>query len=92
MGTDILNIKMCLSTMMVICIKQHLEAKFVKKLSNTEDVLKKSVAYIKSVYSCLCSNVYNILVYFYENGKCKCNSSTLHMEIFETPIYIIFYG
>ena len=38
---------------MVICIKQHLsnfEVQFMKKLSNTEAQLKKSVAYKKSVY------------------------------------------
>ena len=45
--------KMCLCIMMVICIKQHLsnfEVQFMKKLSNTEAQLKKSVAYKKSVY------------------------------------------
>ena len=42
----------CLSIMIVICIKQRLttfEAQFMKKLSNTEAELKKSVAYKKSV-------------------------------------------
>ena len=41
--------------MMFSCIKQHLatfEAQFMKKLSNTEAELKKSVAYEKSMYSC----------------------------------------
>ena len=33
--------------MMVICIKQHLKHQFMKKLSNTEVELKKSVAYKK---------------------------------------------
>ena len=42
--------KMYLSIMMVICIKQHqatFEAQFMKRLSNTEAELKKSVAYNK---------------------------------------------
>ena len=41
-----------LSTMMVICIKQHLKQddKDKKKIRNTEPGLKKSVAYKKSVY------------------------------------------
>ena len=46
--------KMCLNIMMVICIKQHLskfEAQFLKKISNTEVELKKSVAYEKACIS-----------------------------------------
>ena len=42
--------KMCLSMMMVICIsnaKATFEAQYMKKLSNTEAEMKKSVAYKK---------------------------------------------
>ena len=38
--------------MMLICYKQYpaaLESQFIKKLSNTETELKKSIAYKKSV-------------------------------------------
>ena len=44
--------KMCLSLMMVICIKQHLSnmlSSIHEKLSNTEDELK-SAAHRKSVF------------------------------------------
>ena len=44
--------KMCLSLMMVICIKQHLSnmlSSIHEKLSNTEDELK-SAAHKKSVF------------------------------------------
>ena len=44
--------KMCLSLMMVICIKQHLRnmlSSIHEKLSNTEDELK-SAAHKKSVF------------------------------------------
>ena len=42
--------------MIIMCNTQHLsnttfEAEFMKKLNNTEAELKKSVAYIKSVYT-----------------------------------------
>ena len=45
--------KMCLSIMMVICIKQYLstfEAPFMKKLSKTEAELKANVACKKGVH------------------------------------------
>ena len=44
-GHNYTKYKMCLSIMMFICIKQSL----MKKLSNTEAELKKSVAYKKRV-------------------------------------------
>ena len=43
--------KICISKMMVICTKQHLNniwSSIHEKLSNTEDELKKGVAYIKT--------------------------------------------
>ena len=42
---------MCLRIMIVLCIKLHqgtFEAQFMKKLSNVEAELKKSVAYKKT--------------------------------------------
>ena len=55
MDTKILTIK-CVSVYqytMLICIKQHLSniAQFIKKLSNTEADLKKSVSYMKKSVS-----------------------------------------
>ena len=49
---------------MSICSKQHLEAKFIKELSNTEAGLKKSVAYKKKRVlqflprDCVCKNIF----------------------------------
>ena len=53
--TIIVNMK-SVSMMMPICIKQHLsdtEAQFMKKLSNTEAELKKSVTHKKTMQSTL---------------------------------------
>ena len=50
-GRKYTKYKICLSIMMVICIKQHLsnfEAQFMTKLNNTEAELKNSVAYKKA--------------------------------------------
>ena len=50
-GSEYTKYKICLSIMMAVCIKQHLKAsfetRFMKKLSNTESKLKKSVVYKK---------------------------------------------
>ena len=51
-GHSLFKHKMCLSIMMAICFKQHLEVQFMKKLSNTEAELKKCAAYKKMHVIC----------------------------------------
>ena len=65
-GSKYTKYKMCLSIMMVICIKQHLSN--MKNLSNTEAELEKSVAYKKNVYFRFFS-IFTLIFHFYTPGK-----------------------
>ena len=51
--------KKCFSMIMLICVKRHLSS-IMKKLSNTEAELKKSVAYKKSVCLSYYVNSYSL--------------------------------
>ena len=59
----------CLSIVMLICIKQHLSniwSSIIKKLSNTEDELKKNVAYKKTCSAhgyLLTLEVFNVIMH-----------------------------